>query len=102
MSQAISVTPSELRAYASKLKQWAGELRSIKQNIISKTRQLENHWQDSQFRLYLSIATEHAETLAKSIESFEENAKVLEKQAQRLQEEIDRRRRELETLRRSR
>ena len=73
----ISVNHSEVRQFAANLNQWAQQLRVTRNNILSRTHQLESQWKDPQYRMFVEIAKSHGTTLNLAIDQFEKMSKEL-------------------------
>jgi uncharacterized protein YukE len=82
----ISINPGEVTAFSRQLMQWANQMKSIKNTIISKTRSLEQHWKDPQFLMFVEIVKGHGQTLEISIEQFENISKEIGELARQLEE----------------
>jgi uncharacterized protein YukE len=82
----ISINHSEVTAFSRQLMQWANQMESIKNMIVSQTRSLEQHWKDPQFLMFVEIVQGHGKTLEISIEQFENISKEIGELARQLEE----------------
>jgi hypothetical protein len=48
----ISISHSELRAFAGQLNQWAQQMKSTRSSILQRTQSLEQHWTDAQYKIF--------------------------------------------------
>ena len=74
----ISVTPSEVRNFASQLRQWASNLQTTRLQIASYSQRLANEWKDPQYLMFADTAKAHGATLEVAIKQFETMSKQLE------------------------
>jgi PIN domain nuclease of toxin-antitoxin system len=84
----ISIKHSDVFAFAGQLKNWADQMKSTQQQIISRTRQLESQWKDPQYRMFVETASNHAKLLASAIEQFEtmsEQLKIMSREIEQTQ-----------------
>jgi uncharacterized protein YukE len=82
----ISVKPGEVASFASQMNQWAQQMNDTRQNIMSRTQQLESQWKDPQYMMFVDTAKSHAAMLANSIEQFEVMSRELAIMARHLDE----------------
>lgn len=94
----ISINPSEVQAFARQLSQWATQMKNVKTNIVSKTRNLEQHWKDADFLTFVEIVKVHGQNLGTSIEHFEKVAKQLLEMAKELEEQKRRNQRRMNNM----
>ena len=73
----INVTPQEVRSYANQLNNWGQQMKSIRQSIVGKTHQLEAHWKDPQYMMFVETTNSHAAQLKSSIDLFEKMGREL-------------------------
>ena len=83
----ISVTPSEVRAYASGLHSAATNWRGVLSSVRSATQTLQQHWDDPAFRAFKDIIDQHNNHLDKAIRDFEDIAKRLNDTSQRMEDD---------------
>lgn len=81
----ISVKHGEVRIFAGNLDQWAKQMRATRNNILSRTHQLETQWKDPQYRMFVEIAKSHGTTLGLAIDQFEKMSKELMHMASELE-----------------
>jgi uncharacterized protein YukE len=74
----ISVTPTEVRQFASQLKQWASIMQNTRMQINQYSQRLESQWKDPQYRMFVDVAKSHGSTLQAAILQFETMSKELE------------------------
>lgn len=82
----ISVRPSEVQSFAGQLNMWAQQMKATRQNILSRTQQLEAQWKDPQYVMFVNTAKSHAVTLSASIQQFEVMSQELMKMSRSLEE----------------
>ena len=73
----ISIKHSELKAFSANLNNWAQQMRGVRNEIMARTHQLESHWKDPQYRMFVDMAQSHGKNLVNAIEQFDKMSKQL-------------------------
>ena len=73
----ISIKHGEVKTFARNLSNWAQQMRGVRNEIMSRTHQLESHWRDPQYRMFVDLAQTHGKNLGNAIEQFEKASRNL-------------------------
>ena len=90
----ISISHSELRAFAGQLNQWAQQMKSTRSSILQRTQSLEQHWTDAQYKIFVEAAKNHGANLKLSIDQFENMSRqlvIIANDLERMQREMQQR-----------
>lgn len=90
----INITPAELQGLISKMRQWSGQISSLRGSLQQQSSYLRSHWQDPNYEAFVQQVTNMARQMEANAKELDENAKtlqILKENLERTQQEYNRR-----------